>query len=228
MRTIAKGPAPASLVRHQGDPRATWDGYADKDAARKALCQEQGYLCAFCGARIEPEDANLKVKLAVSPDRNRGVRCAHWTPQSQDPKLQLVWTNILGSCFGGEGTDDEHCDVAQHDERLHVHPVLGGPAPEAVFTYGSDGSMSGSTAGASADIHTLRLDASQRLRRARREVWRGVYEVLSARKGSLSVVELTQMRDRASIGVGGRLAPFAQVEVYILSRQIQRHGGAGA
>lgn len=226
MRTIGKGREPASLVRYRGDPHATWDNYPDKDDARIALCEEQGYVCAFCCRRIEPEDANLQVKVGIPPDRNRGMRCAHWMPQSLDSSLQLVWTNLLAACFGGEGTNDVHCDVAQKDTRLHIHPVLGHPTPEEVFSYGSDGSMIGNTPDAVADIKTLNLDAKdRRLRRGRDGAWRGVYDVLASRRGTVSVTDLIRMRDSARRGKSGRLQPYVNVVLFILDKQVRSHGG---
>lgn len=225
MRTIHKAKEPASLTKYRGAPNATWNGYAEKADAWEQLCAEQGFLCAFCCSRVEPESANLNVKIGVAPDKNRGVRCAHWMPQSVDAAKQLVWTNLLGSCFGGEGTSEEHCDVAQRDHELRIHPVFGNPAPETVFTYGSDGSITGKTDGAKADITTLNLDKSMRLRRARKGAWAAVYKLLADRAGARTVSELTKMRDSVLVPSAGRLAPFVNVTIFVLERQIRRHGG---
>lgn len=225
MRTITKRKEPASLTSWRSQPGATWNDYPGKQHARTALCEEQLYLCAFCGARIEDTDANLLVKTGTPSDGNRGVRCAHWSPQSVSPALQLTWSNLLGSCFGGEKTNDETCDVAQHDDILHIHPVLGNLRPEDVFTYGSDGSMAGKTEEAQLDVNVLRLSTSSRLRRARTGVWEGVYAVLASRRGSWSVPELMKWRDKVSVPSNGKLTPFAQVILFILNRQIRHHGG---
>ena len=219
MRTIRKGPPPATLRRYQSEPHGTWDRYPHKDDAREALCKEQGYLCAFCCSRIEAEDANLQVKIGVAPDKNRGVRCAHWMPQSVDPSLQLQWDNLFAACFGGEGTDTHFCDVAQADIPLHIHPARGQPAPEDVFRYRPDGTIHSDHLGAAADIQTLNLNCD-RLRLRRKALIDAIYDFL-ARPGARTVAELRQRRDSYAQATE-RLEPFAPVAIYILDQQIRR------
>ena len=45
MRSIAKGPEPASLTTHRNMPHCDYDNYADKDTPRAALVADQRGLC---------------------------------------------------------------------------------------------------------------------------------------------------------------------------------------
>ena len=45
MRSIAKGPEPASLTTHRNMPHCDYDNYADKDTLRAALVADQRGLC---------------------------------------------------------------------------------------------------------------------------------------------------------------------------------------
>lgn len=52
MRTLQKGPEPATLTQHRQQPHADYDNYADKAALRQALVAEQRGLCCYCQSRI--------------------------------------------------------------------------------------------------------------------------------------------------------------------------------
>ena len=65
MRTITKGHEPSSLREHR-KAGGTYETYQQTDDARRALLEEQGYLCCFCMQRIAL----------------RRMKIAHWLSQS--------------------------------------------------------------------------------------------------------------------------------------------------
>jgi uncharacterized protein (TIGR02646 family) len=126
MRHIQKGSPPRDLVATakatttnlatSAGARTAYD-QLDKSGARTVLAREQAGLCAFCNRRIDPErkDAHGQPSLKI----------AHRTPIDVDPSMALTWTNLLGSCDGGQssGTSVRTCDAAQGSTALSLDPT---------------------------------------------------------------------------------------------------------
>ncbi|MRG97564.1 hypothetical protein [Polyangium spumosum] len=89
----------------------------DKEEARKALVEEQGWLCAFCMRRIDEGDRETS--------RTTTMKIAHRVPLDVDPRRALDWTNLLGSCDGGERSGGLYCtcDLRQRSTALTVDPA---------------------------------------------------------------------------------------------------------
>ncbi|MBU2840165.1 TIGR02646 family protein [Acidithiobacillus thiooxidans] len=106
MRTVRKGPAPASLIQHRQQPHADYDNYADKAALRQALVAEQRGLCCYCQSRIW-----------ATPD---GMKIEHWQCQADHPERQLDYSNLLSACLGGHGRPEskQHCDTRKGNNDL--------------------------------------------------------------------------------------------------------------
>lgn len=89
----------------------------NKQEARKALAEEQGWLCAFCMRRIDEGDRETS--------RMTTMKIAHRVPIDVDPSRALDWTNLLGSCDGGEHSGGLYCtcDLRQRSTALTVDPA---------------------------------------------------------------------------------------------------------
>ena len=117
MRTIHKGPEPASLTDHRKQPYADYDNYADKANLRMSLVAEQRGVCCYCQSRIRATSDRMKIE--------------HWRCQTTYPKRQLDFINLLGSCLGGHGRPEreQHCDTHKANADLcfsvcdPAHPV---------------------------------------------------------------------------------------------------------
>lgn len=117
MRTIQKGPEPATLTQHRQQPHADYDNYTDKAALRLALVAEQRGLCCYCQSRIR---ATLE-----------GMKIEHWECQTGHPERQLDYSNLLGACLGGHGQPEreQHCDTSKGNNDLcfsvcdPAHPI---------------------------------------------------------------------------------------------------------
>jgi len=86
---IEKGVEPHSLVEfRESTPDASYDGMPTdvKDDIRNNLNIEQGYICAYCMARIHPDTTTIE----------------HFLPQSVDSSRDLEYCNMLGVCLGNE------------------------------------------------------------------------------------------------------------------------------
>jgi len=100
-------------------PARTAFNQIDKARARDALAREQGWLCAFCMLRVDPE--------AVDERGEPTMKIAHRTPIDKDATQALSWRNLLGSCDGGQRSGGRKwtCDAAQGSEKLTVDPTDG-------------------------------------------------------------------------------------------------------
>ena len=106
MRTVQKGPEPASLTQHRQQPHADYDNYADKATLRQALVTEQHGLCCYCQSRIRATPEGMKIE--------------HWQCQAGHPARQLDFGNLHGACLGGHGRPEreQHCDTRKGNNGL--------------------------------------------------------------------------------------------------------------
>lgn len=89
MRRIQKTIAPQEFIDFRKNMPGTGFGNLSgepKNALRKRLLEDQGYICCYCGQRID--DDNTKIE--------------HIKPQKYFPELSLDFNNMLASCDGGE------------------------------------------------------------------------------------------------------------------------------
>ncbi len=127
MRHIVKGIEPRTVtetkcaVTTNLDTNKTARGafdQIDKQAVRKLLVDEQGWLCAFCMARIDPERQDESGHFVM--------KIAHRVPIDVDSHRALDWSNLLGSCDGGQRSQGRFntCDLRQENKPLTVDPTL--------------------------------------------------------------------------------------------------------
>ncbi|HET6841083.1 MAG TPA: retron system putative HNH endonuclease [Candidatus Angelobacter sp.] len=130
MRNIAKATEPLSLAAHRAQAHSTYDNYRDKQELRESLVLEQRGLCCYCLCRIVPVDVEMKIE--------------HWRSQKRYPSDQLIYTNLLGACKGGEKpnpndvrTVDRHCDTFKGHNDLSLNPAVNDV--ESTISYLNDG-----------------------------------------------------------------------------------------
>ena len=112
MRYIKKGSEPRSLKNHRNQAGARYENYRHTSELRKALVNEQGYICCYCCSRIYPNSRSMVIE--------------HWKPQSKYSKLELNYNNILASCTGGINSSDtnaHHCDKKKANRELEFSPA---------------------------------------------------------------------------------------------------------
>jgi uncharacterized protein (TIGR02646 family) len=130
MRNIAKGAEPRSLTAHCVQRYSTYNNYREKQELRDALVREQRGLCCYCLCRIVAGELEMKVE--------------HWRSQRRYPDEQLIYTNLLGACKGGEKPNsnderdvDRHCDTFKGDKDLCLNPAV--DDVESTISYLKDG-----------------------------------------------------------------------------------------
>lgn len=103
----------ALRIYRETTENANYNGYVDKDIQtredkplKNALLREQGHLCAYCMGRIS---------LALNEQNKPKIEVEHFQSQDLFPKLDLLYSNLLGVCNGASVTYPEnekvhHCD----------------------------------------------------------------------------------------------------------------------
>jgi uncharacterized protein (TIGR02646 family) len=144
-----------------------WNNFQapEKTETHNALLIEQGYLCCYCGRRIDRQSSHIE----------------HFKPRKNYPELALQYDNLLASCPGypeensaslGSKPIQEHCGQkkgAWYDHNLTVSPLI--ENCEDYFRYTRDGQILPTQApsmqfAAQTTITQLALDCSS-LERAR-------------------------------------------------------------
>lgn len=138
MKYIEKGEEPESFTVWKASENEDWKPHWDdfrspqKSKVHEALIQEQGYLCCYCGLRIDRNSSHIE----------------HLKPRAHYPKLALEYSNLLASC-PGEGDDQdqkqsqelltkaEHCGPWKkdwYDADLMVSPMTKNCADYFIYT----------------------------------------------------------------------------------------------
>lgn len=142
MLWIKKSPAtPAALRALQGRPASSYSDLGDEDGLelRAKLCEDQGYLCAYCMSRVDERAATgdrhleREGRCEEHPRRLSGSSIEHLIPQSEDASADLLWHNMVAVCSGRRVWDDGlHCDKSRgavalpqlNPLRAHVRGLL--------------------------------------------------------------------------------------------------------
>lgn len=154
MRHIIKQNEPVEFQNYKETPGVCFNGMdrLTKDTLKKALLEEQGYICCYCGKRILL-DCNTILE--------------HLLPRSNPSykHLELDYNNILASCDGGQGKRrngnkqiPEYCDSKKHNNVIPISPL--DPNCESYFYFDEEGKIYPQTPDANATIRILGLDNS--------------------------------------------------------------------
>lgn len=204
MRRIVKGIAPASFTAWKAQANEDWTATYDnlpnpeKNHLHEALLEEQGWVCCYCGRRMDINDSHIE----------------HFRPRDDYPDLELDFANLYASCLRGTVSRQVlHCGHAKgqrFDEALHISPLSA--ECEQQFAYTLDGNtIPTSTADNSAPymIGVLNLNAAF-LRNRRAEALAGTFDndfLLWATAEELQVLrDYCDVRDEL-----GRFGDFSHV-----------------
>jgi uncharacterized protein (TIGR02646 family) len=220
MRAIDKGGEPRLWTEHCATPGAVYDGRVGPGptaeamaALRRALVQEQGYLCCYCMGRILPTEHDMKVE--------------HFHPRSTHPEEQLRYRNLLGACLGGAGSRRaaQHCDAARGNALLHVDPADPIRNCTPLFRYLANGEIDSVDAGAKADIEILNLNV-EKLRLNRKAVLDGLREWSERRRSRGRALTKGELHSKSAswrqMDRDGMARPMCEVALYWLARRACR------
>lgn len=210
MRTVIKGPEPASLIRYRHTPNASYDDYTDKRVLREHLAKEQRGLCCYCLSRITPQYDKMKVE--------------HWHPQSAYPDEQLDYANLLGACRGNVGQPhrNQHCDASKGAQVLSRNPANPDHRVGEMVEFSADGTILCSTnQDFNRDLNcvlNLNLPFLKNNRKACLDSLLHEYQRCEPSRATME----KWLRDCNGDSHGGDLEPFCQVIVYWLRKKLAR------
>ena len=140
MRHIDKTEPPEEFIEYCKTPGVCYDDLSGepKRALRKRLLEDQGYICCYCGCRIENDEHTI---------------IEHIQCQDRYGELALNYKNMLVSCDGGENDraqrvrprHNSHCASKKDNGDIPISPLNEGI--ENLLTYFEDGSVKGTGIG---------------------------------------------------------------------------------
>ncbi len=174
MKHINKNQPPQDFIKWKNqvneDWQPTWNIFQNpqKCSVHKSLLKEQGFICCYCGRRINLTDSHIE----------------HLKPRNQYPNLALDYDNFLASC---EIDKEEpppipvHCGhkkAGWYEETLMVSPLDSNCAD--FFRYTDDGQILPTTdltkqAAAKETITRLALDINK-LKKMRQKALEGILD----------------------------------------------------
>ncbi len=117
MKYIKKSEEPESFTVWKNlaneDWQPSWENFSkpQKTYVRDSLLQEQGFICCYCGRRINTDDSHLE----------------HLKPRTTYPQSALEYTNILASCQKDTVRKEPlHCGKIKdkwYDDNLMISPL---------------------------------------------------------------------------------------------------------
>lgn len=159
MKLIRKNPTPQELTTYKSITGANYKdlirNHSDiADIVRLSLTDEQGYICCYCGRRI---------------DGIAHTRIEHIFPKSNADYslMQLDYeNNLLAACDGGKQdrnadptktSADLYCDEHKHDKVIPISPL--NPVCEEKFLFDELGDIIGIGSDAEVTINMLNLNS---------------------------------------------------------------------
>lgn len=200
-------------------------GTEAKQSAQTELAKNQGYICAYCESRIQPDGDGMKIEHWIAQgddgDDHAPYRRAH----------RFDWSNWLAVCRGGQPVDRErattavapYCERARGDQQLHLNPYTFAGDLAAQFTYYPDGRVEGVSPDATADLETLKLN-NWPLKANRANIREKLAKELKA--GRLTPARLpAEVRAWLTPDASGALQPHVSAAVYYLTRWMRHTAG---
>jgi len=210
MRAIVKRPEPASLVEYRAAGNTSYNDYRYKDGVRMSLVTEQRGLSCYCLSPIRPEVAEMRIE--------------HWHSQDNYPTEQLVYSNLLGACLGGEGQPRslQYCDVYKGNRDLSRNPSNPLSQVEKLIRFEGSGRIFSDNLTFNGELeNVLNLNVAF-LKNRRKAVLDAFTGALSKRKGLPRKTLEKWLRDWNGESHAGELEPFCQVIVYWLKKRLAR------
>ena len=200
MILIKKGSEPNEWTEYKLTPGVKF--YAHPEL-KDSLLKEQGYLCAYCMARID--EGHMRVE--------------HFKPRSHYPDDTFTYGNLL-ACCQGKTQGESHCDTSKGDDEIKLSPL----EPSCVNTLSYE-SGTGKIKSSDPD-YDRELDCPLHLntpiiRQNRREELQGVIKALQSEGfNSGAIHRLLKRWD--SVDEEGKRKPYCGIVIYFLEKKLKK------
>ncbi len=216
MRFIKKNQQPQSLIEAKKTiPLPKYDDL-DKHVKmdiRISLLEEQGHICCYCMQRIEID----KMKIE------------HYQSQSDFPKLQLEFKNMLAACEGEIITEKGiilHCDSAKGKKSLDfLNP--NSKAKKHILQnlkYISSGEIISTDEEVQKEVEEILNLNQEQLKLMRKGVIDALVEMIKKefKKGEIKKSFFLNKIEEYKTLREGKLAHFCQVRIYYLEKKLKQ------
>lgn len=211
MLKINKTSEPKSFAEHRCHGNSCYENIPEstKKELKFSLLKEQGYLCAYCMARISEE--NMKIE--------------HIYSRNMHPELELNYTNLVACCLGNEGKSykEQHCDTSKKDKCLYKNPAIHGDFIIKTISYNQNGSIKSSDKDFDNEINdTLQLNIEE-LCINRRTVYKAVNDQLSKlqdytnKNKIIKILNIWKNKNKY-----GKFEPYSGVAIFILEKRLRK------
>jgi uncharacterized protein (TIGR02646 family) len=228
MKRITKIAEPQSLIQHRANQPSYYGGLTlqAKEDLRQNLLSEQGHICCYCLKRI-PEKTGRDERISYE------MKIEHYQCQDNFPLLQLVYSNLFGTCTGNEGKPKklQTCDTRKGNETLYINMLTNSPNCETLFKYNAEGEISSIDNNVEIDRqldNVLNLNM-QTLKDGRSEIYIEVQEKVRVESKKFKnnkvafVKQLEQEKNRWLNRVDNKHRPYCMVAVYYLTKKIRQN-----
>ena len=215
MKYIKKNKPPQNFIEWKKlankDWQPNWNNFQkpEKTSVHNSLLTEQGFICCYCGRRINQTDSHIE----------------HLKPRNKYPDLTLDYTNLIASCQGESENPPPipvHCGHKKaewYEETLMVSPLDSNCGD--FFHYTDDGQILPTTdldkqAAAKETIKKLALDIDK-LKKMREKAIEGILDIIDI----LNEDQISKLIDGfEQSDATGKYAEFCNVIVYVLRQYL--------
>lgn len=223
MKKIVKNKEPntltnyrASIARDKRKDDTIYEDFRDKDKdgceknkkgnLRKALLEEQGYICCYCMTRISCYNSKIE----------------HFKPQSKYRKEQIKYTNLFISCHGNT-KDYEHCDTKKANRLLKKIDLL--KNIEKDIKYKNDGTILSDNNEIDTEINDILNLNNKILTNNRMQAYSNLIENMKASgtsgKWSRSFIE-DYINKYKHTNKHGKYSPYCSMLQFFLEKKLKR------
>ena len=216
MKQIIKSKEPKSLTNYRASITKTdlksLKKYEDSpknvlDDLRKALLEEQGYICCYCMQRVD----------------FRYTKIEHFKSRSGFREKQLDYNNLFISCLGGEGSSPtkQFCDTKKGDRELNYINLL--TDIESKIEYKKDGYIYSNDDDINNELNDI-LNLNYLVsKNNRKETLRSLYSEF--KKIGWSNHSLKEnIKKYQNKNSKGKYRPYCQMIVYFLTKKLKQKG----
>lgn len=211
MIRIRKRQEPKSWSEYRlSTPGANFDA-APKADLRKALLEEQGYICCYCMGRIEESSTRIE----------------HRRPREKYINEQFDYRNLMAACLGGEGFESirHHCDKRKHNHEISLDPTDSTKDIERKLRYReASGEIDSDDPDVRHDLTEILGLNLEHLKLARREILDGFKKGFERKhKGdwSAGIIE-RELKKWSDVPANGKHHPYAGIVVHYLRKRMAR------
>jgi uncharacterized protein (TIGR02646 family) len=208
MIRIDKNVEPSIWAEIKKTPGISFES-ADKKELRRALLEEQGYICGYCMRRINSADSKIE----------------HIKPQSKNPTDTLDYNNLIICCNGDiTGANDSksfHCDTRKAENTISFTPFS--QSFIDTLSYSSkDGEIKSSRPKYNEEINNiLNLNLSA-LKSNRLETLKGVVNQLAKKKDWKKSEISSMLLKWASKASDGKLKAYCGIVIWFLTKHLRK------